>query len=224
MEYQISVIIPALDEAQNLKELLPTLNGVEILVVDGASTDGTKQVALQLGAVVIDSIKGRAEQANAGAKRASGNVLYFLHADGRPPVGWQKMIIEELEQGAAAGCFRMKWNDGHILLRFFSWWTRFFREKFRGGDQSLFVKRALFEQIGGYKGLPLFEDVEIIERIAQHGRFTVIKSPIVTSARRYRKVGVWRLQWYYTILHTMYRMGYPMDRIKKQYDKTVGTY
>jgi len=207
-----------------MPELLPLLDNVEVLVVDGGSVDNTRDVAQQLGFTVLDGERGRAKQCNKGASVASGNVLYFLHADGRPPANWQELIVKELEKGAAAGCFRMKWDDNHILLQFFSWWTKFFKEKFRGGDQSLFVTKDLFNQVGGYQEIPLFEDVEIIERIAQQGTFAVISSPIITSSRRYREVGVWRLQWYYIVLHTMYRFGCSMERIKRQYDKTIGAY
>ena len=224
MGFLISVIIPVLDEAENLKELLPRLSGeaVELIVVDGGSSDASVAMAERFGATLIHSPRGRAIQCNAGAQAARGEVLYFLHADGRPPVDYAASIRAAVAEGAVGGCFRMKWNDGHWSLRFMGWLTRFFGWRFRGGDQSLFVRQSVFAEIGGYRTWPLFEDVEIIERISSQGRFAVLRGPLVTSARKYRRVGVWRLHWYYFVLHTMYRLNRPIERIREQYDRTVG--
>ena len=220
----ISIIIPVLNEEANLKELLPLLSDecVEILVVDGGSSDRSATVARKYGAELIRAEKGRAVQSNAGAEAAQGDILYFLHADGRPPEGFANAIASAIRSGAVGGCFRMEWNDGHWSLRFMAWLTRFFGPRFRGGDQSLFVRTDVFKAIGAYAEWPLFEDVEIIERLRRQGEFAVLKGPLITSSRRYRKVGVWRLHWHYLVLHAMYRFNRPISRIRDRYDSTIG--
>lgn len=225
MERLISVIIPVLNEAQNLDRLLSTLCGLhvlEVIVVDGGSTDRSREIAADSGAEVVQAATGRAVQLNAGAKDAAGSILYFLHADSSVPQDWDAHITHATKKGFDAGCFTMRWNEKHVSFRLLGWATRFFGPRFRGGDQSLFITKQLFEYIGGYQEMPIFEDVEIIERIRKNGKFMVIDHPVVASARRYERVGIWRLHWYYLILHTMYRIGLPINLIKKQYDTTVG--
>lgn len=224
---KISVVIPVLNEEDNLRMLLPMLDGlenVELIIVDGGSKDGSRELAMASDCVLVDAEKGRARQLNVGATHAKGDILYFLHADARVPTNWASMVTDSVRSGSDAGCFKMTWDHGHFLLRLFGRATAYFGPYFRGGDQSLFITRTMFDSIGGYSEIPIFEDVEIIERIRKNGRFEVLDEYLIASARRYEQVGVWKLHFYYLVLHAMYRLRMPIDRIKAQYDRTVAKY
>ncbi|MDR9417312.1 MAG: TIGR04283 family arsenosugar biosynthesis glycosyltransferase [Gracilimonas sp.] len=204
----ISIIIPTYNEEKSIDELishlLATKNGqkVEILVVDGGSTDQTKKIAKNAGArVVISPDKGRASQMNYGAQKASADILYFLHADTFPPVGYANNISKKIIDGFDCGCFRLKFNDPHPVLSFYAWFTRFNIDVFRFGDQSLFVKKALFQKVGGFdEELLVMEDQEIVTRLKNRAQFCIIKREVVTSARKYQRFGVFKLQLIFAII------------------------
>ena len=155
----ISIIVPVLNEAKNIGPLLRHLDTqlknpeeAEVLIVDGGSTDGTPAIAesfignLKYTLVCIPSAPGRASQMNKGAKQARGSILYFLHVDSLPPAGFDAKIKEYVAMGHLAGCFRMQFDDNHILLRFCQWFTRINMKFCRGGDQSLFIDSAKFNE------------------------------------------------------------------------------
>ena len=154
----ISVIIPTLNEGDRIEGLLQFLstnsnpdNIKEIIVVDGGSTDQTVNQILKFDKVrLIKSKKGRAFQLNTGAELATGSVLYFIHADCIPPRSFDQLILDRISLGHDAGCFRLKFDSPHWWLRLAGWFTRFNWRICRGGDQSLFITRDLFEAIGGY--------------------------------------------------------------------------
>ena len=151
----LSIIIPALNEADNITNLLQHLvdsstatNITDISVIDGGSTDGTQEAVSNFFAdgykiQLIPSEKGRAKQMNTGAKDSKGDVLYFLHADSFPPKHFDTYIIEEIQKDNLAGCFRMQFDNNHWWLRLASWLTQFSWRACRGGDQSQFITRAL---------------------------------------------------------------------------------
>ena len=155
---KISVVIPILNEAQTIGKLLRHLvenssnsNHIELIVVDGGSSDGSQDIVSKFKYVtLLISEKGRAKQMNYGAKNATGNILYFLHADSFPPKYFDKLIISEVNKGHLAGCFRMQFDSNHWWLRLASWLTQFSWRVCRGGDQSQFITKKLFEDIGGY--------------------------------------------------------------------------
>ncbi|MDZ7658769.1 glycosyltransferase [Fodinibius sp.] len=141
----ISVIIPTFNEADSITETIEKVQEhskgyiLEILVVDGGSTDATINRAKQAGAEIFESPdKGRAAQMNFGAKQAQGEILYFLHADTHPPKDFDSAIMSAVNQERQAGCFQLAFDYDHFLLRFYSWFTRFDIDLFRFGDQSLF--------------------------------------------------------------------------------------
>ena len=163
-KYTLSIIIPVLNEAENLPILFEHLfqnlsepRNTEILLIDGGSTDNSKHAFEQFKSEqpqldlnwVESPLKGRAPQMNLGARTARGSIFYFLHADSFPPVGFDADIKQQIAKGNAAGCFRMRFNSTHWWLRLAGWFTRFNWMICRGGDQSQFISRELFEEIGG---------------------------------------------------------------------------
>src|SRR6056300_1114502 len=155
---KISIIIPILNEAEFIAKLLQhikdnsTQNHIaDIIVVDGGSTDDSTQIVSSFKNVtLLNSEKGRAKQMNFGAKHATGNILYFLHADSFPPKHFDQLIINEVQKGNKAGCFRMQFDSTHWWLKLASWFTQFNWRACRGGDQSQFITKKLFNEIDGY--------------------------------------------------------------------------
>jgi len=226
----ISIVIPTWNEAKHLPALLSTLKSLsgkefikEIIVCDGSSTDDTVSVAEAFGVTVIGSSKRqRAHQMNLGAKQATGDFLYFLHADSIPPTQTIPSISEKVRIGYASGCFRMAFDINHWFLNANAWFTRFPQTVFRFGDQSLFVNRHLFISIGGYdESLFLMEDQEILYRIKQKGRFVVMPQTIITSARKYAKNGIYRLQFIFYTIYLLYHLGLSQESLKKIYTKWI---
>lgn len=215
----VSVIIPTLNEGESLPDLLHYLfhevasSSIEVIVVDGQSTDETAEVARKAGARVIMAARvGRGPQMNEGARFARGRVLYFLHSDTYPPPHFSQYIKEAVQEGYGAGCFQLGFDQDRRLLRFYSWFTQFDINAFRFGDQSLFVTSALFQKINGFdEDLKLMEDNEIIHRLKEKTRFKIMPRQVTTSARRYREKGVLRLQLFFILIYTLYHLGVSQD-------------
>ncbi|MBA9076322.1 TIGR04283 family arsenosugar biosynthesis glycosyltransferase [Rufibacter quisquiliarum] len=227
---ELSIIIPTYQEASGIGRLVSFLldqamgqRGVEVLVVDAQSTDGTQGVARAAGARVVESaVKSRAVQMNVGARAANGRILYFLHADTYPPAGFIPAIIQAVQRGHAAGCFRLAFDLPHRFLQFFCWFTRFNVGFFRFGDQSLFVLRELFLREKGFKEtLLVMEDQELVRRLQRQTRFTVLRQQVTTSARKYRENGVVRLQLIFTLLMGMYYLGFSQQKIVAVYRRLI---
>lgn len=221
---RLSIIIPTLNEAANLEKLLPYLQaqigmdrGVEIIIVDGRSIDATADMATRFDAILVESnIQQRAYQLNKGARQATGEILYFLHADTFPPKDFIGDIEEAIRSDRLTGCFRLSFDWEHWFLRLHAWFTRFNWDGFHYGDQSLFVQRKIFEDLGGFnESLGIMEDFDLVRRLKQQGAFTVVKKSVVTSARRYREVGVFRLQFLYYLIFLLFRIGVSQENLLK---------
>ena len=230
MPLKISIIIPAKNEVVQLPVLLNYLNTVpgkehiaEIIVSDGKSTDDTVRIAKLYGAkVVVNEQAGRGRQMNAGAKSATGNILYFLHADSIPPIGFVKDILEKIHSGHVAGCYRLRFDDDHWFLKANAWFTRFNVNAVRFGDQSLFVTKTVFETIGGFReDLIIMEDQEIIHRIRTKGKFAVIAGYVTTSARKYRVNGIYRMQGIFFYIYFAYVVGASQQKLVSIYKKLI---
>ncbi len=227
----LSIVIPTYNEATTIAALLAYLRQpaageqvpTEIIVADGGSTDATRQLARQAGATVLACPhRGRAAQMNHGAHHAQGTLLYFLHADSYPPHGYQQDLWRALAQGYGSGCFRLAFDDAHWLLRFSAWCTRLPLTAVRFGDQSLFVRRELFERIGGFReDLLVMEDQEIIRRLRAQAPFCLVPRAVVTSARKYRANGVIRLQGIFTGIAILYWLGVPQRYLARIYQRFI---
>jgi rSAM/selenodomain-associated transferase 2 len=225
----ISIVIPVYNEAKSLHSFLVYLqkmnsnNIIEFLVVDGGSSDGSKSIVStfskkNLKFKSIESPKGRAIQMNIGAAQALGGILYFLHADSLPPEKYDEHIIEAVSSGAKSGCFRMKFDSQHWGLKVAGWLTQFNSKSCRGGDQSLYVEKTLFEQIKGYnESFLIYEDNEIINKLYKQSNFKVIQKWLTTSARRYNSNGIWRLQFHFVVIHLKKYLGANAKKLESYY-------
>lgn len=229
---KISIIIPVRNESETLPQLLRYLYSVpgqeyiqEIIVCDGMSTDNTVVMAIGMGAsVTLCQGWGRAFQMNEGAKRASGQILYFLHADSKPPGNFVFDIIKKINTGYDAGCFRLRFDWDHWFLKANAWFTRFNVNAVRFGDQSLFIKKGTFMRIGGFRqDLIIMEDQEIVGRIKKGGEFTVIPDYVVTSARKYKVNGIYRMQAIFCYIYFAYQFGIPQKNLESMYKKYIRT-
>ena len=218
----ISVIIPAINEAGPLPDTIRRAldaEGVEALLADGGSTDGTAEVAESLGARVVKSPPGRAAQMNRGAAAASGAIYLFLHADTLLPVGYDALVRDALSGGAAAGAFTLKINSAMRGLRAVEWLTDF-RCKMFGlpyGDQAIFMRLETFRALGGYREMPIMEDYELMRRARKIGGIKIIGEPAITSARRWIKLGVLRTTLVNQAVILGYIAGVSPERLAKFY-------
>jgi rSAM/selenodomain-associated transferase 2 len=227
----ISIIIPTLNEAQGLKQLLEHLNDImddrliaEVIIVDGDSTDTTRQIAESQGTKVRIAKRGRAKQMNYGAKTATGNILYFLHADTYPPKGFEKRIVNAIADGFEVGCFRMKFDTRNPVLRFFAYLSRINHTLCRGGDQSLFITKDIFEKNNGFnEEYLIYEDTEFIRRLYKNHKFKIIPENVITSARMYRDKGwVW-VQFHFAMIHLKNYLGAKPDELYNYYKRKLLT-
>ncbi|WP_298237788.1 TIGR04283 family arsenosugar biosynthesis glycosyltransferase [uncultured Algibacter sp.] len=173
---------------------------------------------------LINSEKGRAKQMNLGAKFSNGGILYFLHADSFPPKNFDKLILNEITKGNNAGCFRMQFESAHWWLQLASWLTKFSWRACRGGDQSQFIKKTLFNEIGGYdESYIIYEDNILINELFARKEFVVINEKIRTSARLYKKHGVWKLQYYFWSIYVKRWFGADANELYRYYKKKICT-
>ncbi len=227
---KLSIIIPVYNEATHLNELLFYLlkstqksSDIEILVVDGGSTDDTVKTLLQDEKIsIVHSEKGRGKQMNTGAKLAKGEVLYFLHADSFPPKDFLKLILFKINIGKKAGCFKMIFDSNHPWLRLAGWFTQFNLKFFRGGDQSLYVDKLLFNEIGGFnENHAIFEDYVFIRELYKRNQFCVIQEDIKSSSRRYKENGIAKLQFHYWNLYIRKWLGASTQDLVNYYTKHI---
>lgn len=186
----LSVIIPALNEEACIRasiESAKRLNPLEIIVVDGGSTDRTREIAEMEGAIVIDSPRGRGTQLNRGASISKGKILLFLHADSVIPEGVD--IEKYLSNKYAGGFFRLGFDDPSISIRlvesFANLRARLFSLPY--GDQAIFIKKEVFEKLGGFKEYPFLEDLDLVRRLRRFGKLKPLPHKVIVSARRLKK-------------------------------------
>ncbi len=217
----ISIIIPVRNEAENIGSLLPALLAIprlELLVVDGSSTDSTAEVAGALGAKVLTTPPGRAIQMNAGAEAARGDILLFLHCDTRLPNGFSEQVIDTLRQpGISAGAFTLAINGKGWGLRLIEILANF-RSRFLQmpyGDQGIFVTAARFHSVGAYPLQPIMEDFELMRRLKRKGRVRILPLRATTSARRWEKLGILKTTVINQVLIIGYLFGVSPEKLAK---------
>lgn len=209
----ISIVIPTFNEAGNIGKLVTYLveNGIgcEVIVCDGGSTDGTMQVAAQAGAaVMISPEKGRAAQMNYGASVAQGEVLYFIHADTFPPESFVTDIINAVAEGYEFGRYRTAFDSNKKILRINAFFTRFDWFICYGGDQTLFITKALFNRVGGFdEQMRIMEDYDIVARAKKLARYKIFSKAALISARKYETNTWLTVQLANRTIVRMYRNG-----------------
>ena len=225
----LSVVIPTYNEAENIGTLLDFLikntpnSTTEIVVSDGGSTDNTVEIAQKYGIKVIQSPKkGRAAQMNFGVTQTSGDILQFIHADTTPPASFYTDVYEAINENYPAGCFTYRFNSSRFILKINAYFTRFNQLWCRGGDQAIFIKREVFEELGGYQDdYLIMEEYELLKKIFQNYSFKIIKNDATVSARKYKNNAYLRVQIANFLVFNMYRFGYSQQRMVNLYRRIL---
>jgi rSAM/selenodomain-associated transferase 2 len=216
---RISVVIPTFHEADTIGPAIGAARAVlgdcDVIVADGGSADGTPTAARAAGARVIEAAGSRAEAMNAGAELAECEALLFLHAYTLLPTGAGAAIRDALAT-ADAGAFRLGFDTrprvwSHLSARYAQVVSRAY------GDQALFVSRAAFERVGGYRPLPIMEDYDLVKRLRRAGPFTIVPLQVRSSARRQRSEGELRTTLRVAAIKVLYRLGVPAHVLARAY-------
>ncbi|MDR9418064.1 TIGR04283 family arsenosugar biosynthesis glycosyltransferase [Gracilimonas sp.] len=225
---EISIIIPTYNESGSIEELLIYLKKhagsavADILVVDGQSSDDTVKRVRNAGyKCIISQEKGRAAQMNLGAKQTSGDILYFVHADSIPPTSFTSDILNAIQNGAESGCYRFKFNSDRWLLKINAWFTRFDRLMCRGGDQTLFIKRDVFEELSGFRNYEIMEDFEMISRLRDRGTFKILADDVIVSARKYEENSYLKMNFINLVIFTMFYFGASKKTMVHAYQQLI---
>ncbi len=229
MEQKVSIIIPVYNEEKTIKKLLSHLQecisgyNAEIVVVDGNSSDKTAEVVESSGIrLLISEKKGRAAQMNLGVEQTVGEILYFVHADSIPPESFIDDIYQSIKIGFDAGCYRFRFNSNHPLLKINSYFTRFDRLMYRGGDQTLFVKRSVFEKLGGYKEhYVIMEDFDLIQQLRNNYSFRIVPKDVIVSARKYDNNPYLKVNFVNLVIFMMYFFGASQETMVHAYKELI---
>ncbi|MFB2937125.1 TIGR04283 family arsenosugar biosynthesis glycosyltransferase [Aerosakkonemataceae cyanobacterium BLCC-F154] len=207
---KISVIIPVLNEAEAIKNVLLNLQTypeLEVIVVDGGSEDETIAIVKGFGYKVLTSPRGRSIQMNAGATVATGNILLFLHGDTILPANFPSMILAAIQKpGIVGGAFELaidaKVKGIRLVEKMVNWRSHFFSLPY--GDQAIFIKTEIFRKIGGFPIQPIMEDFVFIRQLRKLGKIAIIPTPVITSGRRWQQLGIVKT----TLINQLMILGY----------------
>jgi uncharacterized protein len=214
----LSIVIPALNEANRIGSVLQFIQAsqdvpIELIVVDGGSQDDTV-------AIVLTCRNGRAAQMNRGAEIATGQVLLFLHADTRLPECWLTEVQRTLSRsGVVAGAFELRIDGQEPGLRLVEWGVKWRSRLLQlpYGDQALFLRSETFQQLGGFPELPIMEDFVLVRRLQSLGKIAIVSQPVITSARRWQKLGIFKTTLINQLVIAAYFLGISPDRIARWY-------
>lgn len=220
--FWLTAVIPALNDSDAAGLLLGQIKPdpqVEVIIVDGGLDSALEQVAgRRPGTRVLRTPAGRARQMNAGAREASGDWILFLHADSELPSGWRE-AMSAIPADAVGGWFQFALDDAawqaRVIERLVRMRIRLMRLPY--GDQGLFVRRAVFNQMGGFADLPLLEDVEFVRRLVGAGPVAEVALPLRTSARRWRRDGWFRRSARNSLIVSLYFAGISPARLARWY-------
>jgi rSAM/selenodomain-associated transferase 2 len=220
----LSIIVPVLNEAKGIEAALAALaplraRGAQVIVADGSSQDGTAALARPWADRVLDAPRGRARQMNSGARDATGEILLFLHADTLLPPDADEIIRKAIRAGADWGRFDVCISGRPWMLRVVAELMNR-RSRWTGiatGDQAIFVRRNVFERIGGFTDQPLMEDVEFSARLRRIAAPACLRDRVVTSGRRWEARGVWHTIFLMWRLRWRYWRGTPPEVLARAY-------
>ncbi|MHC4488682.1 MAG: TIGR04283 family arsenosugar biosynthesis glycosyltransferase [Planctomycetota bacterium] len=226
-EYKFSIIVPVLNEQGQINSFIDKIKGQdfdgthEIIVVDGDPHGGTIKVVQDSDVICLNSARGRGRRMNIGAARASGDTLLFLHADTRLPQGALKKIVDVLENPKyVGGAFDLCIDSNRWILKYISarasWRSRLNRIPY--GDQAIFMRKNYFEKIGGFRDIPLMEDVDLMRRIKKDGKeIHILRDKVVTSARRWENEGAVYTTLRNQVIVMLYYLGVSPHKLAKLY-------
>ena len=220
----VCIVMPVLDEAQGIPAALQRLatlraQGAQVIVVDGGSRDGTLDCCKGLADLALVAPPGRARQMNFGAARAAGAILLFLHADTRLPADALGLVQRALDSGHDWGRFDVAIEGGSwlfpVIARMMNWRSRL--SGIATGDQAIFVRRDVFDALGGFPDQPLMEDIELSKRLRRRGRPACLRQRVITSGRRWQRSGVWRTILLMWRLRFLYWLGVSAEQLAKAF-------
>ena len=222
---KISIIIPVLNEALAISTVIQRLAdaaNIEVIVVDGGSQDETVNIAKSFDIKVICTTPSRASQMNAGAAIAKGDILLFLHGDTILPTNFDTLIRQALQDTQImAGAFELRIDSERrgvrLIERMVNLRSHFLSMPY--GDQAIFVKASVFQDIGGFPNLPIMEDFELIRCLRQQGKIAIISAPVITSGRRWEKLGVVKTTLINQLIVAGYFIGIPPEELVGWYRK-----
>ncbi len=223
--YKFSFIIPVLNEnlffTKQQLYLQALLNqGHEIIIVDGSSKDDTRLAAEKLGCICIQTKASRGHQLHSGANASSNDILVFLHADTILPLTATTTIYDALNKPSSYwGRFNVAFTNKKLIFKMIAWFMnkRSCLTSIITGDQTLFIKRNVYFDTGGYADLPLMEDIEFSKRLKKHSKPICISETVLTSSRKWEQHGIFRTILLMWRLRLLYFLGVPADQLAKQY-------
>lgn len=223
MSQAVSIIIPALNEAEAIDATIRAalrFENVEIIVADGGSRDGTIEICREFGVKIVSGAQGRGAQMRLGASAAANPILWFLHADTVPDpncIGQMRGALQDAQ--IVGGNFAIEFDGDSSAARFLTWlYPQLRRINLIYGDSGIFVRREVYDQIGGFRSFPIFEDLDLVERMKKVGRLVYLPAKVKTSSRRFENRSFILTFARWSILQFFYWLGVPPATLVRFYD------